>query len=160
MSITIDFCFNYPKNLEELTANVNEALGCCLMPVEDDPEAQYTSFMGMDFSLMTTEGFGNDGDMDIENFGYIIGFKTWGLDPCISHARLPAIVLVIFTLHQRLRITGILVYERFRVLARYEERQEGICPYLFDVVSQTPLDDFPEHLKLLYALENQDWTKN
>ncbi len=58
---------------------------------------------------MTTEGFGNDGDMDIENLDYKIGFQTWGIDPAIA-AQLPVMALVVYVLHPKLRITGMLVF--------------------------------------------------
>jgi hypothetical protein len=150
MSSTSSYFFNYDKSLPELAAEINLSLGCSLSPYEGDGEDLFARFLSMEFSLQAATGYENDGDLDFENFAYNIDFRVPWPNAAARPLQLPAMAVVIYALHHRMGITGLLVNEMSTLLARYEERE--IASYgrrLFDVVSATPFIDFSAHLSLL-----------
>lgn len=150
MSVTIDYFFNSDEPLDRLARQVHDWLGADLQPYEGDPEDLFCRFLGLEFSLGMNE-LDNDRELDFESFRYEIGTRTTISEAHLRPMQLIAMSLIAFTLHQRLGITGILVYDLQRLLARYEERHDEHGErVLFDVVSQEPVR-FPEHLASLFA---------
>lgn len=158
MSVVIDYFFNYPKDLQELAADINTTLGCNLSPYEGDPQDYFSRFLSMEFSLSSSEYLVNDRELDFENFRYELGFRTpWG-GADARPIQLPAILLVIYALHRWLGITGMLVYDVQILLARYVEREiDGAGRRLFDVISSTPFLSFQAHLDIVKRRLPDDW---
>jgi hypothetical protein len=63
----------------------------------------------MEFSLRTTSHLENDREVDFESFQYILNFRTAVGAAGARPIQLPAIALVVFALHRRLEIAGMLV---------------------------------------------------
>jgi hypothetical protein len=71
---------------------------------------------------------------------------------------LPSIATVVYALHRWLGITGMLVFDMGRLLARYEEREISHWgKALFDNVSGTPFIGFGAHLELLERRMPGSW---
>ncbi len=159
MSYTIDFFFNSPKSLTELTEDINNCLGCSLAPIPDDPQVLFTRFLSMEFWFSEAD-YGNDRELDFENFSYQLGFKTWMGGANARPIQLPAIAMVVYGLHRQLSLTGILVFDVQILLARYEEREVEDCGLrLYDLVSDTPFVSFASHLNVLTRRLPEDWQK-
>jgi hypothetical protein len=158
MSHTITYFFNYPKPLAELAQDINEWLGCSLAPIEEDEGFWTGLLLSMEFDLITADGFDNDRDLDFENFVYYIRFKTWASTESAKLIQVPTMLTVIYALHRRLGITGMLVWEMQTLLARYEEREASYYgKRLYDLVSDAPFTSFPAHLQAVMALLPEDW---
>jgi hypothetical protein len=150
MSLTINYYFNYPKSLPELAEEVNAHLGCSLAPYEGDAQDLFDYFLGMEFSLSSAQGLENDGELNFESFQYEISFRTPLWNAGIRPIQLAAMACIIYALHHYKGITGMLVYDRQALLARYEEHD--IPEYgksLYDMVSETPFVRLAEHLDIL-----------
>lgn len=104
----------------------------------------------MEFSLNEVGYLENDRNLDFESFKYELDFRTaWG-NAQMRPIKLPAMLMVIYTLHQLYGITGMLVYDVQILLARYEEHNiEELGKCLFDSISKTLFIDFLEHLRLV-----------
>ncbi|HET9493060.1 MAG TPA: hypothetical protein VFR15_02400 [Chloroflexia bacterium] len=159
MSVHISYHFNYPKDLRGLAADINTWIGCNLSPYDgNELDSYYARFLGMEFSLRSAEGYVNDGELDLENFSYQLGFRTPVPDAGMRPTQLPAILVVVYALHHSLGITGMLVYEVESLLARYVEREiDGYGRRLFDVLSETPFISFPAHLNIVRKRLRESW---
>jgi hypothetical protein len=151
VSVTIGYFFNHPKNLAELAEDINGWLGCSLSPYEGNPNDLYDRFLCMEFSLFEVSGYENDRELDFENYRYELNFRRPTGDSDLEPILLPVMLMVVFGLHRRLGIEGMLAYDVQILLARYEERNVSGYkhPYLFDLVSNTLFTDFREHLDVV-----------
>ena len=166
MSVTIDYFFNYPRSLSELTTDINDCLGCSLAPYKSNPEDLFTRFLSMEFSLRVSPlalrvvppDFEKDPELDFENYLYKLDFRTpWG-GAADRPIQLPAILMVVYALHRYLGITGMLVYDIQIPLAHYEEREtDGYGKRLFDRVSDTYFVSFEAHLATVSKRLPDSW---
>ena len=147
MSVSVEYFFNDPKGLAELAADVNACLGCNLAPYEGNADDLFDRFLSMEFSLHTADGFVNDRDLDLESYAYYLDFRVPAGEGDALTIQVPAMLTVVYALYRGLGITGLLVYNTQRLLARYEERElpDGRC--LWDTVSDTVFEDFADHLR-------------
>jgi hypothetical protein len=146
MSVCMSFFCNSSKDLSELAQDINACLGCSLAPYENNPDDYFTRFLGMEFSLSQAEGYENDRDLDFESFRYELEFRTSVPDGDLRTIQLPALFMVVYLLHRRLGLTGMMVRDVQTVIVRYEEREKTRRErYLYDVLSETPFDDFLLH---------------
>ncbi|HEX8681734.1 MAG TPA: hypothetical protein VF707_05430 [Ardenticatenaceae bacterium] len=160
MSVTIQYFFNSPKDPEELGRDINNCLGCSLAPYEGDPEDLFDRFLSMEFTLQIADEYVNDKELDLENFGYYLDFRTPVGDADARAIQVPAMLMVIFALHRCFGITGILVFDVQILLARYEERAiSGYGKRLYDLVSDTVFLSFPAHLNAIGARLPDKWRK-
>jgi hypothetical protein len=111
MSSTNSYFFNNDKSLPELAAEINLSLGCSLSPYQGNDEDLFARFLGMEFSLHAATGYENDGEPDFENFAYKLGFRVPWPNAAARPIQLPAMAVVVYGLHLRLGITGLLVNE-------------------------------------------------
>jgi hypothetical protein len=158
MSHTINYFFNYPKPLAELAHDINECLGCSLVPLEGDEEFWTGLLLSMEFDLSTADIFENDRELDFENFVYYIRFKTWATSESAKLIQVPTMLTVVYAPHRRLGITGMLVWGMGTLLARYEEREASYYgKRLYDLVSDAPFTSFPAHLQAVMSRLPEDW---
>jgi hypothetical protein len=150
MSITIDYFFNFPKPIDQTAEAINTWIGCNLGPYQDDPGDLYSRFLGMEFTLWehTLE---NDGELDYESYKYAIGIRTPIPEAEFRMLQLPTMAFLVFALHRKLGITGMLAYDVQVLLGRYEEKEhpENHAQELFDSVSNKFVS-FPSHLEDLW----------
>lgn len=145
MSITIDYFFNFEGELEELTAKVNDCLGCNLRPYDGNAQDIFDHFLSMELSL-STHRLESDIDFNLADFKYDIGIRNpWGASDIRD--MVPTVMgLVPSLLYRRCGITeGILVFDVQILLARYTERVEDSTAGLFDEVSNVFVE-FPQHI--------------
>jgi hypothetical protein len=148
MSTSVEYFFGSEKDLHELSAEINEWLGCDLRVSEVRPgrEQSWCKFFGMslDFYAHSLENDRNGDDVcDFESFKYHIGFA--GPKDIRLSTALPLTVLVAYLLYCRLDIkNGLLTFDVQLLVARYEERLSDGFQYLFDTVSNKPVE-FPQH---------------
>ncbi len=149
MSITIDYYFNHSDDLPELAKNINAWLGCSLSPYEGDPEDLFCRFLAMQFTL-SKHNLENDGECAFEDYKYELGFRVPVPDGDLRIIQLPAIALIVYTLHYRMKITGMLVYDVQILLAKYEERlnTENDSLEIYDTIS-LEFVSFPAHFETL-----------
>ena len=147
MSVSVEYFFNYPKDLAELAQDVNACLGCTLAPYEGQAESLFNRFLSLEFSLCPAVGFVNDRELEFEQYAYYLDFHVAAGELDAMTIQIPAMLAVVYALYRSLGITGMLVYDTQRLLARYEERQfpDGRC--LYDIVSDTAFLDFSDHLR-------------
>ncbi len=147
---TIDYFFNYSDDLPELIKNINACLGCSLARYGDDSEDLFCRFLGMEFSL-SKHALENDRELDFENYKYEIGFTVAAPDADLRELQLPAIILIIYALFSRMKITGMLVYDVQNLIAKYEERfnKESNSSELYDTVSAEFIK-FPNHFEIIH----------
>jgi hypothetical protein len=158
VSVTIHYFFNYPKSLLETAEDINGWIGCNLRPYEGDEKDLFSMLLGMEFSLRSAEGFDNDKGMDFESFSYYLGFRTPVPNADARPIQLPAILTVIYALHNCLGITGTLVFDLQILLARYGEKDvPGLGRRLFDLLSSTPFISFQSHLGILSKRLPDNW---
>lgn len=150
MSVTIDYFFNYSDDLSEFVKNINACLGCSLARYGDDSEDLFCRFFGMEFSLWKHE-LENDRELDFENYKYEIGFRVAAPDADLRVLQLPAIILIIYTLFYRMKITGMLVYDVQKLIAKYEKRfnEESNSFEIYDTVSAEFIS-FPNHFEIIH----------
>ena len=149
MSIEIDYFFNFPKSLDELAADLRLWVGCELRPYEGDPDDLYCRLLGMEFSL-GTHRLERDGELDYGNYRYRIGIRTPIPDADFRPHQLLTMATLVYAMHRRLGVTGMLVFDIGRLLARYEHRTDPSSgePVLYDEVSAEPVT-FPRHFASL-----------
>lgn len=150
MSVSIDYFFNYSDDLTELVKNINTWLGCSLVPYGDNSDDLFCRYLGMEFSL-SKHNLENDRELDFENYKYEIGFRVAAPDADLRVLQLPAIVLIIYTLFSRIKITGMLVYDVQNLIAKYEERfnAESNSFELYDTISAEFIK-FPNHFEVIH----------
>jgi hypothetical protein len=141
VSVTIEYYFNSPLELPALAEQLNVALGCHLMPFQDDTREYLTRLMGMPFELKPCD-FENDGELEFESYTHSVRFRTRGRQG-LQEIQLPALLCVAAVLQKRLEYDGMLVYDVDVLLARYKN--------FVDILSGTALDDFPAHLAAVQA---------
>ena len=158
MSVHICYYFNYPKDPQELASDINMWIGCNLSPVDDDKDYFHSRYLSMQFSLSPQDGLLNDGELDFENFGYQLCFRTAVGTANARPIQLPALLIIVYALHHSLGIAGMLVYDVEKLLAKYVEREvDSYGKMLFDVVSNSPFIGFGAHLDLVRKQLPQDW---
>lgn len=166
LSVVISYFFN--SNIDDLAVQatqINEVIGSNLSPYQGDSGNYFDQFLGMEFSLFKADG--DDGSLpshDSPEFGkykFELDFRTSLADAPARAVQLPAMLIVVHTLHRRLGVTGSLVYDNQRLLAKYEERDmSGYGMRLFDVVSNTPFVAVRPHLNVLHALLPSTWQES
>lgn len=121
MSVTVEFLFNTEATLLDLAREVNRVLGCSLAPYEDNSDDQYCRFFGMEFTLKTGHELENDGELNFEDYRYILDTRTPIPDSDLRPIQVEVIVIAAFVLHQRLGINrGMITFDVQQLLARYE----------------------------------------
>lgn len=147
MSVRVEYFFNYPKTWADLAQEVNACLGCSLASHEGRTDDFFDRFLSMEFSLHLAVGFVNDRDLEFEQYAYYLDFRVPAGELDGLTIQIPAMLTVVYALYRSLGITGMLVYDTQRLLARYEERQfpDGRC--LYDSVSVTVFLEFSNHLR-------------
>lgn len=155
MSVTVNYFVNFPGQPQEFVAQLRRWLGCDLRREEcRDEEEDLTHyrcvFMGMGCELWDGHGLENDGELDFESFRYQLALLT--SPPAFWPLQLFTVASIAYVLYQRLGITGMLVHETERLLARYDARPDagGACRCLFDTVSNRVVE-FPGHFHDLLA---------
>lgn len=151
MSITVDYFFNHNESLQELANSINACLGSQLAPYENDAEDFFCRFCSTEMSL-GEHSLENDRDCDFENYRYQLGFRTSASNAILRPIQVSVMSCVIYALYVRRNITGLLVYNIQRTLARYIEREDSISKEvgLFDEFSQRFIE-FPAHINELEA---------
>ncbi len=149
MSESISYFFNHEGSLAEVTSIVNTQLGCSLSPYEGDETDMFAWFLAVELSLCADHGLENDREMNFENYRYQLRIRTALPNALARPIQFPTMVAIIYALYLRLRITGMLVDNVDRVLARYEERSTNI----FDRNS-------PEDLELFAIGDMSRWIYN
>ena len=149
MSVTVDYFFNHSGSLAEVAALVNRNIGCSLHPYEGDANDFFCIFLGMELSLQRNK-FDNDREMNFEDFGFHLSFRTSVGAAWLRPIQIPTMVSIAYVLCLDLHITGMLVFDGQILLARYEERLDPElnenCVY--DVVSEEYVS-IPAHLGTL-----------
>src|SRR5262249_26382886 len=141
VSVTVEYLFNAEAALPDLAAEVNRALGCSLASYEGDVADQYCRFCGLEFTLHTDHGLVRDGELNFDDYRYILNTRTPIPDGDLRPVQVEVMVIAAYVLHRRLGISqGMLTFDVQLLLARYEVDGEWI-----DTVSGKPVR-FPEHL--------------
>jgi hypothetical protein len=149
MSTTIDYFFNHPKPLAEVAAEFRLWIGCDLRPYHGDSDDLYCRLLGMEFSL-GTHPLISDGELDFKNYRLRASIRTPLPDADFRPHQIITMVLLVYAMHRRMRITGMLVFDGQKLLARYEERVEPCTgkSHLYDAVSNEVVK-FPAYLASL-----------
>ncbi len=142
MSVNIQYCFNSDLPLPDLASQLSQRLGCPLSPAESDPEHVFNgTLFGMELKLWAMQGMANDGDVNFQDYRYLLGNKTWG-ESVLRPIQAEVIACAAFVLHETLGIhQGMLSYEVQTLLARYDLRDGD----WYDLVGDKPVV-YPEHL--------------
>lgn len=143
MSTNFTLFFNYPNNLVRLVQEVNDRIGCTLIPYEGDEDDLFCRFFGMELSLSENEGFVNDGELNLVDYKYSIDIKVPSPDNDLLPVSLLSILQITYILHVRGVIDkSILVYDMQKLLARYRNDKK------LGVINELTLKsiEFPEHL--------------
>ncbi len=160
--------FKSDKSLPELASQINEVIGCSLAPSVGMPATAFTAFpfFGMELSLIIStnndeEGYEDDGELKFSDYNYEIGLTTyWGQADARS-AQLPTLLSIVYLLHQRLGLQGMLVFDVEILLAKYESRPiNENWSALYDTVSETTFITFADHLNVLQKRLPEDWRKH
>ncbi|MES4793380.1 MAG: hypothetical protein C4321_10770 [Chloroflexota bacterium] len=147
MSVSFDYFFQSEKGLAELGQQIDGWLGCSLEPYQGNESELYGRFLAMEFSLRAAGGYENDRELDFQSFGFELGIRIPVPDADLRLVSLPAMLAAVYVLYRRLGITGMLVYDTQRLLARYGERTgDAGKRSLFDLVSGRAFDSFSRHL--------------
>lgn len=151
MSITVNYFFNYAKPLAELVEELRTGIGCDLRPNEGDPDNLRCRLLGMEFSL-GTHRLSRDGDLDFESFRYKADIRTPLPDADFRPHQITTMTSLAHAMYRRLRVTGLLVFDVQRLLARYHEQADPTTgeAVLYDVVSAEPVR-FPQHWTALLS---------
>lgn len=159
MSVEISYLFNSELTLPDLAKRINQSVGCSLIQSKDDDGVFVCELLGMDFSLCTQNYLENDGVCNFEDFGYIVGGKTWmpTSDLRVFQAELMAVLA--YLLDRRLKINeGFLVFELQRPLARYGHKINPETNKLERYDSEfLEFVTFPDHFMKLYDRCGRDW---
>lgn len=159
MSVVISYFFNSSiDDLPVLATQINEAIGSGLAPYQGDTKNYFDRFLGMEFSLIKSEHYKTDRCAEHGNYKWQLDFRTALADAPARAVQLPAMLIIIHTLHRRLGMTGSLIYDVQTLLAKYVERDvSGYGMRLFDEVSNTPFIAVRPHLNVLHALLPTSW---
>jgi hypothetical protein len=148
MSISIEYFFSSSESLPEVSSNLHLWLGCDLRPYEGNPEDLYTRFLGMELSLYKNDYLDDDflgNESDLSQYEYCLSTRTPLPDLDFRPFQLTTMLSIVYALYRRLQITGMLVFDLQKILARYEIRlNEHQQSLLFDRVSNQWVR-FPEH---------------
>jgi hypothetical protein len=155
LSVTVNYFFNYDKELPELAEELNSWLGCSLAPLGTDDEISgedqnyLSSFLAMGLWLSKCE-FKNDGECNFEDYQYELNTRTRAGDADLRIMQIPTTALIAYSLYRRMGIVGMLVFDGMTLLARYEERLNPRTnkSHLYDVVSGEFVE-FPAHFMAL-----------
>jgi hypothetical protein len=143
VSVTVEYLFNTSATFSDLTPAVNRVLGCSLAPYEGDPADQYCRFCGMEFTLRTDHGLERDGELNFDDYQYILDTRTPVPDSDLRPIQVEVMVVAAYVLYRRLGIAqGMLTFDVQRLLARYTV-VDGAWT---DQISGTAVR-FPEHLR-------------
>jgi len=156
MSFSINYFFNSDKSLSELVAEINEVIGCSLILSAGSPEYSTAfPFFGMEFSLCLNptsdyEGYVDAGELKFSQYNYDLDLTTYWGQADARPTQLPIMLSIVYMLHRRLGIMGMLVYDIQILLAKYEERQieENLC-VLYDIVTETKFLRFADHMEAI-----------
>jgi hypothetical protein len=152
MSINVGYYFNSDKSLNELTKEINSWLGSNLVPCEGDEEDLFCIFLGMELSIGTHD-LENDGELNFEDYKYEIDIRTSMGNAVMRDIQISTVAFIAKVLYNRAKLTGMLVYDVQRTLARYVEKlnPEWNENDLFDSVSNKFVK-FPQHSVDLHNL--------
>jgi hypothetical protein len=148
MSISIGYFFGSSENLSEVASNLHLWLGCDLRPYEGNLEDLYSRFLGMELSLHKNDLLDDDflgNEPKFSQYDYCLSIRTPLPDLDFRPLQLTTMLSIVYALHRRLQITGMLVFDLQNLLAKYETRiNEQQQSLLFDSVSNQWVR-FPEH---------------
>lgn len=155
MSISIGYFFDSSESLSGVASNLHLWLGCDLSPYEGNPEDLYSRFLGMELSLHKNDLLDDDfvdNEPNFSKYDYCLSIRTPLPDLDFRPLQLTTMLSIVYALHRRLQITGMLVFDFQKLLARYETRinEQQQC-LLFDSVSNQWVR-FPEHFASVAAL--------
>jgi hypothetical protein len=121
VSVTVEYLFNTDANLSDLAQAVNRILGCSLAPYEGDAADQYCRFCGMELTLRTDHGLKRDGELNFEDYQFVLDTRTPIPDSDLRPIQVEVMVVAAYVLHRRLGIDqGMLTFDVQRLLAHYE----------------------------------------
>ena len=157
MSLSVSYFFTSGKLLPELAREINEVVGCSLVPRERRPDSAFTAFpffgMHLDLSISINneeEGYEDIGELVFSAYNFELNLTTnWG-QAGVRPIQLPLLLSMVYLLHQQLGIRGMLVYDVQKLLAKYEGKEvEENRSDLYDSVSQTTFWGFADHLSVV-----------
>jgi len=159
MSINVGYFFNSDKPFGDLTKEINGWLGCSLAPYEADEKDLFCIFLGMELSFGIHD-FENDLDLNFEDYKYEIDVRTPAGNAFLRDIQISAVAFIAKVLYEKMKITGMMVYDLQQLLARYEERVDPQNQWkaLFDLVSNKFVN-FPQHSFDLDNLVKDYWKK-
>ena len=167
MSVSIGYFFNSDKSLPELAAEINEVMGCSLVPSIGMPESAFTAFpfFGMELSLSindtSEDGYSDDDELKFTHYNYEIDVTTYWGQADARPTQLPILLSTVYILHRRLGIMGMLVYDVQILLAKYEERAVNEnWSELYDTVSEMSFFKFADHLSVIQKRLPDDWRQS
>jgi hypothetical protein len=154
MSISIGYFFGSSESLSEVASNLHLWLGCDLRPYEGNLEDLYSRFLGMELSLHKNDFLDDDfldNEPNFSQYDYCLSIRTPLPDLDFRPLQLTTMLSIVYALYRRLQITGMLVFDLQKLLARYETRtNEQQQSLLFDSVSNQWVR-FPEHFAHVVA---------
>lgn len=135
MSINVSYYFNSDKSLNELSNEINGWIGCNLSPYEGNEEDLFCVFLGMELSF-GIHNLKNDLELNFEDYKYEIDIRTSGGNSSLRYIQVSAAAFIAKVLYRKMKITGMLVYDVQKLLAKYEKRSNLITEEndLFDLV--------------------------
>ena len=152
MSVNVGYYFDSDKSLTELTKEINSWLGCSFSPYEGNAQDLFCFFLGMELSLGIHD-LENDRGLNFEDYKYEIDIKIPMGNAGLRDIQVSTLAFIAKVLYEKMKITGMLVYDVQRLLARYEEGVDTETGEnnLFDLISNKPVI-FPQHLIDIHKL--------
>jgi hypothetical protein len=137
MSLSIDYFFNYSKNSEELIEDLHDVVGIDLVPSVVTSSFYDGKLLGMPL-VLGSHDLTNAGDIDFETYSYCLRLTTTAREASFRPHQVSTMAFLGYVLYKKLNITGILVFNREKLLSSYKERFDHSTGsrYLYDPVSQ------------------------
>ena len=123
MSFHVEICIDYDGKLEMLKEQIASIIGGKFYPIEEEVGWQ-KSFLGMWFEL-TENDFENDGDVDFENYPFVLSSRTSAGTPLktIRKLQIPITDLIAQLICLALKVEVMVVIDTQEVYAKYHPKK-------------------------------------
>ena len=123
MSFHVEICIDYDGKLETLKEQIASIIGGKFYPIEEEVGWQ-KSFLGMWFEL-TENDFENDGDVDFENYPFVLSSRTSAGTPLktIRKLQIPITDLIAQLICLELKVEVMVVIDTQEVYTKYHPKK-------------------------------------